>query len=310
MDTSVTGIPEDVAAVRSRLWRRRLKLLVPYLLILPAYTLLAFLLLYPMVSNFYLSVWEWRLTNPSARTFAGLQNYLDLFQTQGFTRSLFFTLLFTGATVALSFVLGFLSALLLFSFASVQRVVTPLLILPYMVAPIAVGLIWRLMWNMEYGPVNYFGSLLGLSAVNWLGSVNTAVVAVIVSEVWRTTPFVMLILLAGLSAIPTEVYEAAKVDGARGLQVLRHVTLPLLAPSITVALIFETIFKLRVFDLIYTLTGGGPASSTTPLGLLIYNTYFRYLNGGQSAALSVVLFGLGLVICIVYIKTLYRTWEA
>lgn len=300
----------NTRTVASPSWRRVLKASAPYLLILPAYAALSLVLIYPIFRNVYLSLWNWRLLSPSNRTFVGLANYVDLFNTPLFWQSLRFTLLFTALTVIASLVLGLLTALLVSRLGALKRLVTPILILPYMVAPIAVGLIWRLLWNREYGLVNYILSLFGVGAVSWLSDSTAAFIAVTVSEVWRTTPFVSLLLLAGLAAIPSELYEAARVDGASGRQMFRFVTLPLLGPSMTIALLFVTIFTLRVFDLIYILTGGGPGVDTLPLGLLVYQTYFRHLSGGTSAAISVVLFLIGLAISLFYIRATRRTWEA
>lgn len=287
-----------------------LRALLPYILLLPAYALIGAFLIYPILSNFYLSVFRWRLTSPGARVYIGLGNYQSLFAKPLFWESLRFTLLYTGLTVFISFLFGLACAMMLHRAHRLRRLLTPIFVMPFMVAPIAVGLTWRLLWNREFGPVNYLISLIGIGPINWLGDAHYAVIATMVSEVWRTAPFVMLLLLAGLVSIPDELFEAARVDGASGWRVFRSITLPLLAPAITVAVLFETIFKLRVFDMIYILTGGGPGTATTPLGLLTYQTYFRYLNGGESAAIAVILFAIGAVISAVYLRTIYRSWEA
>ena len=181
--------------------------------------------------------------------------------------------------------------------------------LPYMVAPIATGLIWRLLWSHDFGLINYMLSWGDLGPVVWLGDTEPAFWAVIVSDVWRTTPFVMLILLAGLTSIPTDLIEAARIDGASPLQLFTAVILPLLSSAITVALIFQTIFKLRVFDIVFSLTGGGPGRATTPLGLMIHQTYFRYFEAGEASAIAVVLLVLGTSVSLVYIRFVYREIE-
>ena len=277
---------------RSASSRRRIAALVPYLLLLPAFALLTFVLLYPTVYNIYLSFWDWRFTNPDATRFVGFANYRKLFtSTPLFWQVLRFTLLFTALTIALEFVLGLGSALLLNRLTVARRVISTLILLPYTVAPIAVGLTWRLLWANDYGLVNYAIDLAGGSPVNWLVDPQAVLFAVVLPEVWRSTPFVTMILLAGLATVPKELLEAAEMDGANAWRKFTGVTLPFLIPSLTVALLFQTIFKLRVFDLIVTLTGGGPGNDTVPIGILIYRTYFRYLNGGESATLSVVLPG-------------------
>lgn len=298
---------------RSRVAKRSqiLTTLVPYLLLAPAFALLTFVLLYPTFYNIYLSFWEWRFINPSETRFVGFENYRNLFvNTPLFWKVLRFTLLFTVLTIVLEFVLGLGSALLLNRLTQARRLISTLILMPYLVAPIAVGLSWRLLWASDYGLVNYAINLLGGDPISWLVDPKAVLFAVIIPEVWRSTPFVTMILLAGLATVPKELEEAAEMDGANAWQKFISVTLPFLIPSLTVALLFQTIFKLRVFDLIVTLTGGGPGNDTVPVGILIYRTYFRYLDGGQSATLSVVLLVLGVFVSFLYLKFLYREVDA
>ncbi len=193
-------------------------------------------------------------------------------------------------------------ALVLKRIVILGNLIRTIAIFPYMVAAIAVGQIWRLLYNRDYGVINFVFAFFSIPPVNWLASSSASFWAVVIAEVWRSTPFVMLILLAGLQSIPQDVMEASKIDGASPLQVFTRITLPLLIPSITVAMVFETIFKLRVFDIIITLTGGGPGKSTTPLGVLIKRSYFQSFEAGYSAAISVVLLVFGGIISVVYIK--------
>lgn len=202
--------------------------------------------------------------------------------------------------------MAFLGALLLDRVGRGRSIIASIVIAPYLIAPIAVGLVWRLMLAHDIGLANYLLSLVGLGPFNWLGTTGGAMFSTILAETWASAPFVMLILLAGLTAIPEEVLQAGRTDGCRETQLFRHIILPLLMPSIAVALIFSTIFKLRVFDLVVTLTGGGPGNETTPLGLLIQRTFFRYFEGGQASAISVVLLVLGGVISVLYVRYIYR----
>jgi len=276
----------------------------------PAYALLAVILIYPGIYNFWLSLWKWRYTNLAESRFVGLENYQRLlFEDPQFWQVLRFTLLFVLCTILLEFLLGLGSALLLNRIAALRSVFVGISIMPYQVAPIAVGLIWRLLWAHQFGLVNYGIEQVGLDPVPWLGVPGPAVAAAIITEVWRAMPFVTIILLAGLTSIPVDIIEAGTVDGASAWQRFWHLILPLLLPSIAVALMFETIFKLRVFDLIFNLTGGGPGISTMPLGILIYRTYFRYFQGGYSATISVILLILGAFLSLLYIKFVYRETE-
>lgn len=284
--------------------RRWLARAAPWLLLVPALGVLALVTVYPLLWNAGLALLRWELTAPAARSFAGLANFRELFVGRSipFWDSLRFTLLFTAASVAFTVVLGLVAALLVRSVGRGRTVVVALLMLPYMMAPIAVGLGWRLMWAREYGVVNFLLRTLGLPEVSWLADPTAAVWATITTEVWRSTPFAMLILLAGLAALPGEVFEAARIDGASARQELRHVTLPLLVPSLTVVVLFQIIFKLRVFDLIFSLTGGGPGTTTTPLGLLLYRTSFRYFDGGLAAALALCMLALGAGLAFLYLR--------
>lgn len=289
-----------------RSWRP----LVPYALLSPVYALVGVVLIYPAVQNVWLSLWSWRITAPTQATFVGLENYGRLLlEDPEFVSVLGFTGAFTVSSIALEFLLGLGGALLLNSLPWVRPAATPLLLLPYMVPAVVVGLVWRLLWTKEYGLVNFLLGLVGLPPVLWLGEPFAAGVAVVVSEVWRSTPFVTLVLLAGLASLPEEPYEAAEVDGAGRWQSFWHITLPLLLPSLTVALLFQTIFKLRVFDLIFILTGGGPGIATLPLGILVYRQYFRYFEGGYAAALAVTTLGIGALVSLAYLRVMYRHVE-
>lgn len=286
--------------VQSRRWE-------PYLLLLPAILFLIIFLGYPTLSNIYYSLWNWKYTAPDQKTFIGLLNYINLFtKDRLFWQAFGFTLRYVFFTLAIEFILAMAVALLLNSMGRWANIIAPILVLPYMTARLAVGLTWRLLWARGYGLLYYLLGFVGLGDINWLGNPDTAFYAVTIPEIWRSMPFMMLILLAGLASISDELYEAGKLDGGSSWQLFRYITLPLLMPSIAVGLIFQSIFKLRVFDLVFIMTGGGPGTATLPLGILIYRTYLRYLQGGYSAALSVVLLVMGGVFAFVYMRVLLR----
>lgn len=279
------------------------KNLTPYLLILPAFLFLTIILIYPLVYNIYLSFLDWRLTTPDNIKFVGLENYKNLFfKHPDFYDVSIFSIGFTIATIILEFVIGLLCALLLYGLIKNRKIITSILLTPYMVAPIAVGLSWRLIWDRDLGLANYLLNLIGFDKINWLAETIPAFWSIVISEVWRSTPFVTMILLAGLSSLPNDVFEAAHVDGANRWQVFKSITFPLLLPPLAVALMFQTIFKLRVFDIPYILTEGGPGTSTMPYGMLIHKTYFKYFDVGKAAAISVVLLIIGIFVAIFYVK--------
>jgi multiple sugar transport system permease protein len=293
------------ASVKGRrvAWRR--ETLLPYLLVAPAALLLAAIFVYPTIENGWLSLWSWKLTAPDRRSFVGLGNYYDLFfEDAVFQRSIVFTFLYTVVTLVASLVIGLVSAVLLHPVNMRRRVLVALLLLPYVISPVAAGLGWGLIWIREYGLANYLvGLVFGIAPLSWLADATLATIAVMITEIWRTTPFVTLILLAGLAGIPDELYEAASLDGATPWRSFVHVTLPLLIPSISVVVVFETIFKLRVFDLLVTLTGGGPGVATHSIGLVLYRLYFRYFDGGHAAATGMVLLLIGGAFALIYLRT-------
>jgi ABC-type sugar transport system permease subunit len=290
----------------------RRETLLPYLLVAPASLLLSAIFVYPTIENGWLSLWSWKLTAPDRRTFIGLQNYYDLFFSDPvFQRAIAFTFLYTVVTLIASLVIGLVSALLLHPVNMRRRILIALLLLPYVISPVAAGLGWGLIWIREYGLANYLlGSIFGVAPLSWLADATLATIAVMITEIWRTTPFVTLILLAGLAGIPDELYESADLDGATPWQSFLHITLPLLVPSLSVVVVFETIFKLRVFDLLVTLTGGGPGVSTHSLGLVLYRFYFRYFDGGHAAATGMVLLLIGGAFALVYLRMVRQDVDA
>jgi multiple sugar transport system permease protein len=281
---------------------------LPYLLVAPAALLLSAIFVYPALENAWLSLWSWKLTTPQRRDFVGLENYFSLFLDNPLFRdALVFTLVYTFVTLLASLLLGLVAALLLHPVSTRRRLIVALLLLPYVISPVAAGLGWGLIWARDFGLANFLlERLLGLPPLPWLADPVLASAALMITEIWRSVPFVTLVLLAGLATIPDEHYEAASIDGANRWQELRFITLPLLLPSISVVVVFETIFKLRVFDLIVALTGGGPGTSTHSLGLVLYRLYFRYYDGGHAAAVGMVLLLMGGAFALVYLR-LIRT---
>jgi multiple sugar transport system permease protein len=286
----------------STLWRRS----VPYLLVLPATAVVMAVLLYPMIDTTWMSFFTWPFGDPQSAEFVGLANYEALFRSEQFAAAARFTAIFTVVTLVVEFLAALAGALLIDSLRRGRGLIMSIIVAPYMVAPIAVGLIWRLMFQRESGVVNYLAGLVGIEPVSWLAETGPAITATIIAESWKSIPFVLLILLAGLAAIPDDLVESTRIDGASEWGTFRHLKLALLAPYIAIALIFETVFKLRVFDLAVTLTGGGPGSDTMPLGVLMHRLFFRYFDGGGASAASVLLLLAGILVAFVYLRWVYR----
>ncbi len=279
---------------------------LPRVLLAPALLALLLILVGPMLSVLRISFHSWTLTRPDLGTpFVGLDNYARALGDPAILNSFKITTVFVVAAVALEAVFGLAVALLLNVDARGMGVIRALVLLPMMLPEVVVGLMWRLILDARYGILNYFLSVLGIPTQIWLG-VDWALASVVTVEVWQNTPFVVLVLLAGLRAMPQEMFEAARIDGASWWSELRHVTLPLLRPVILVALVFRTIIAMRVFVPVWVLTGGGPADTTTTFSIRLYQEAFSFYRIGYASALSWLLLLVTLVLVAVYMRVLYR----
>ena len=264
---------------------------VPSLLLLPSILLLLAFALFPMFFSLWLSLNTWNLADRTATwTFVGLGNFQTILTTDPFFwPSVQVTLVFVGGTVAIQMILGLAIALLLNDEFRGRGAVRTIIILPLMISPVVVGLIWRFMYNTDRGMVNYLLYLVGLAPVDWLGRQQTALPAVMLADIWQWTPFVALILMAALQALPNEPIEAALIDGASRWQLLRYVIFPMIRPAVMVALLIRLMDAFKVFDVIYVLTLGGPGVSTQVLGLYTYKWGFKFFQMGYASALSYIL---------------------
>ena len=239
---------------------------------------------------------------PDEKAFSLLSNYTKLLTDQTFHRAFVFTFSFIAVTIIVEILLGVLAAVILIDQPSiVRKFVATVLFIPYMLSPLTVGLIWKLLYTYD-GLINGILGIVGLDPVTWMVTPFSAFMACVISEIWRSYPFGFLLLLSTLSTLPTEPYEAAKVDGASKFQTFYHITLPFCKPTIVIILIYQIVLKLRVFDLVYLLTNGGPVDYTTPLGLLIYRYYFRYYDAGLGAATAVFVLISSILIAFIVIK--------
>lgn len=278
----------------------------PLLLLLPAVAVIIAVLIYPVAYGAYLSLFNYQMTLSPDRTFTGLANYQKLFNDADFINSAWVTGRFTVMTVALEFLIGLGIALLLTLDFPARAIFRALVLLPLMVPPLVSGLLWRLMYDHELGVLSYFVRVLGGEPPVFLGDPDIALLAVSVTEVWRATPFMVLILLAALQSVPHELHEAAQIDGASAVQRFLAVTFPLILPVVLIALLFRTVDVLRTFDLIFLLTSGGPGTTTEVLSMFIYRYGFQSFDMGLTSAASMILFVLTLVICLVYLRLIVR----
>jgi multiple sugar transport system permease protein len=281
--------------------------LLPYLFLAPAVMVLLALSIYPFLYSVSVSL----QTNTPEGVRWGLANFQRLLSDNFFQTAMAHSFVYALVALSCEFILGLSLALLLNSKIRGRGIFRATLLVPMMLPTVVVGVVWRLMLNPNFGAIN--GTLKGIGIdtenLTWTASPRMALMSVILVDVWQWTPFVFLVLLAGLQAIPQEPYEAALVDGSSSWQTFRYVTLPLLKPAILIALLLRTMDLLRVFDQIFILTEGGPGFATETVSLYIYRTAFRFFDFGYAAAMSFVLLALTNVISVIYIRFL-QTREA
>lgn len=277
-----------------------------YIYILPSVIILALIVIFPTIFLWYISFTNYDLTMGwENKKLVGFDNFLYLFQQdKDFWHSVQISLLFMVITVFAELCLGFMIALLFNREIRWKRLWIACLIVPMVMTPAIVSLMWKLMLNTEYGVLNYILSWLSIKKINWLGY-ESAFWSLMIVEIWQWTPFMTLILYAGLQALPNEPFEAADVDGASFTQALYYITLPLLKPIIAIALLLRSIDALKIFDIVYGLTQGGPGNSTELMSLHIYRLGFRHTNWmGRASANAIILLLLTIPLVTILAKSL------
>ena len=270
--------PGGLGAVRNRFY---------WLLVTPSLVVLAIITVGPVVYTFLASFTGFDVIRPGSFSYTGLSNYWQLTQEPLFWNSLLVQARLTVGGVGLQMLLGVGLALLLSGDSLLARTLRGCFLLPIVVPPIIVGLMWRILFTPTISPVNYYLSFLGLNP-EWLGKPGLAIIALIVADTWQFMPFVFLIVLANLQVLPEEVLEAADIDGASRWQRVIHVVLPLIRPTLIVVLLFRLIDSVKAFPLIFIMTSGGPAGATLAINYYAYNQSFTYTFIGFGSAIIVV----------------------
>jgi multiple sugar transport system permease protein len=275
--------------------------IIPYLYLLPAFAVMTLVVFYPMVYNIVNSTFSGRVFD-QAPQFIGLTQYRNLLSDPEFFNALRLTLIWTLGVTALQYTVGLITALLLNQVILSVRFARPMYILPWIVPGVVAAVVFRFMYNYDAGLVNVTLRQLGLEELTraWVANPNTAMGAAMVLGVWKGFPFYMVMLLAGLQTVPQELFDAAHIDGASGLQTLRYVSLPFLKPVSATSLLLGIIWTANYFDGIYLLTGGGPAQVTTTLPIYIYKTAFSTFDLNRASAASVLL-----LVMVILLATLY-----
>lgn len=269
---------------------KKLEQAMPALFLAPAVVTLLAVSIFPLLYSLFLTLNSWNLASQGGWKWVGLSNFKLIFTADPFFQtSLLTTTVYVLGTVAAEFLLGLGTALLVSRNFRGQSLIRTLLLLPMMTTPVVVGIVWRYMYNPELGMVNYLLSLLRLAPRVWLGETATALPAVMVAEIWEWTPFVTLVLMSALHALPKEPYEAVAIDGGNAWQAFRYLTLPLLKPTILVVLLIRLMDTFKAFDVLFVTTRGGPGISTEVLSLYTYRNGFKFFQMGYAAALSYVM---------------------
>lgn len=286
----------------------RRKKLTPYYFLLPGMAVLAVVILYPILGNVVMSLQKVKLIKGGGGDFVGLANYAKLLGSRTFISSIISSAKFTLISLPVALILGLGLALIFNEIKRYRPIFTAFLIIPWAIAPVVTGYMWRWLFHDSFGLVNYFLAALGLIDENvpWLAHPDTAMAAVVVANIWRFMPYITIMLLAGLQSISAEFYEAAHIDGAGLLQRFWFVTLPQLRHVIGVVFLFAMIWMVNDFALIYIITEGGPARSTQVMPISIYRIAFENLLLGRGAAAGLLLLVFLLAMSAVFIRTLFK----
>ena len=274
---------------------------LPYVLSLPA-LLVCVGILVPFFTAAYYSLQRYNLAMPYMRGFVGLDTYLDFLTDSDFWNTVRVSAIYTAATVGLELLLGLGIALLLRERSRFNNTISVLLLLPLMTAPAIAALMWKLMTNPGFGIMSWAIAQLGVTDFRWASDPNTSMFTVVLVDIWVYTPFIMILLLAGLRSLPRQPFEAARLDGVAPSFVFRRITLPMLTPYIVTATLFRLLDSIQQFDIVYAMTQGGPGDSLMLFQVRAYLDFYQYTNVGRSAALMMILWALTYLLSNVFIK--------
>ncbi|GDX23136.1 putative ABC transporter permease protein y4oQ [Actinomycetes bacterium] len=256
---------------------------------LGAWLLLALTILIPLLYGIYISLLDINLASFLPPQFIGLKNYTTVLQASETWATLRITIALMALGMTIQIPCGILLALALHQQLRGTKIFRSILITPMLLTPVAVGLTYRFMFDTDLGIINWFLGKFGIESINWLGSQTSGLMAIVIVDSWQSIPFVMLLVLAALSAISTSLFEAATVDGASSRQIFRLITIPLITPTLLVIVMIKIMDFLKLFDTIFMLTRGGPGNATTTIGLWTYKTGFVFLELSRAAALGVMI---------------------
>jgi len=275
----------------------------------PALVVVGAVIVFPWMFTVWMSAFDWKIGTEAH--FVGLENYVKLFTNRRFLESVGHTAYFTALAVVVPLVLGTVAALIFHREFPFRGALRAIFTMPMMATPVAVALVWTMMFHPQQGVLNYLLSLVGLPPSLWVYSPTLVIPSLVLVEIWHWTPLVMLIVLGGLAALPTEPYESARLDGATEWQLFRFITLPLVAPFLVVAAVIRTIDAVKAFDTIYVISQGGPGTASETINLYLYLQAFAFYNIGNASAVVVVFFAIILALALLLLHVRQRTkWAA
>jgi len=275
------------------------------LFIVPALVVIGAVIIFPWMFTVWMSMFDWKIG--SVAHFVGAENYVRLVGNQRFHEAVVHTIYFTALAVVAPLVLGTIAALIFHREFPFRGLLRSIFTLPMMATPVAIALVWTMMFHPQQGVLNYLLSLVGLPPSLWVYSPTLVIPSLVLVEVWHWTPLVMLIVLGGLAALPVEPYESARLDGASEWQLFRYITLPLVAPFLFVAAVIRTIDAIKAFDTIFVITQGGPGTASETINLYLYLQAFAFYNVGNASAVVVVFFLIILALALLLLHVRKRT---
>lgn len=284
----------------------------PYLLLIPAILLVVIVLIYPILFGMKTMFFKWNYAQPTlGKVFVGFGNFIEILHDGSFWQSIKNTFIYTAGSVFVSFIIGFALALLMSEPFKGRSAIRVLIMLPVFIVPVVIALLWRILYNGQFGIIPYILNSLGIIAKGTtpLGTTQWTMIFVLIVAIWQVTPFYFLVLVAGLQAIPIEQYEVAKIDGANKFQEFFHITLPWMKYIIMFVLLITTIDAFKVFDIIYILTGGGPGNATEVVSYYIYRQGFQFFQVGYASALSFIILIIEAIVAVVFLSLLRQQKE-
>lgn len=278
----------------------------PYISVLPALLIIVLFTIYPVFYAVRISFYQYVLTKPNSHAFIGLKNFQDVISSYYFKNSLINTSIYALASVVGVIIFGVIVALLLNTKIRSVNALKIIILLPWAIPAVVAGLMWKWILNSDFGILNGILYSIGLikSYIPFLADPVLAKISLIMAHIWKEGPLAAIFILAGLQLIPNEFYEAAKIDGGGGMTVFRFITFPLLRPILLVVLVYETMTAILTFDIVYVLTGGGPADATSLISWFAYAEIYKFLNLGAGIALSIIIALITLILIILYMRAL------